>query len=278
MTVEAQMATEQLRLIKISDVPDANELSAEAGWNQTPADWRMLLDISDGGCVGIEIDGRLVSTTTLVCYQQRLAWIGMVLTKPGYRGRGLARRLLTYVVEYADSLGIQTIKLDATEQGMPLYQKAGFTAEQPVERWSRPGAADSQTFASGFPLTSSLLDLDRPAFGADRSAMLQELAARSNVYSTSDAFTFSRNGRTSRYLGPCVASDPLVARKVITKLIIQSSGASWSWDLLPANWKAVALASELGFSRQRCLTRMTRGKPLRGRDDMIYAIAGFELG
>jgi hypothetical protein len=40
----------------------------------------------------------------------------------------------------------------------------------------------------------------------------------------------------------------------------------------------VAIASELGFKRQRQLTRMALGSPLRGRIDLIYAIAGFELG
>jgi hypothetical protein len=50
------------------------------------------------------------------------------------------------------------------------------------------------------------------------------------------------------------------------------------WDLLPSNQDAVSLATELGFSTQRRLTRMFRGEQLRGRDELVYAIAGFELG
>ena len=285
--VEMEISTERLRLMNTGDLSAAVELSSAAGWNQTPEDWRMLLDLAPDGCFGIEADGRLVSTTTLVCYEQRLAWIGMVLTREGYRGRGFARRLVAVALERADSLGIETVKLDATEQGQALYEALGFQAEQPVERWARPGSMESRTAesqsASRTPtrlssLPQTLHDLDAQAFGADRSLMLQELARRSTLQSSPNAFLFARAGRTNEYLGPCVAADPVAARAIIACLVNASSRTGWSWDLLPANKSAVALASELGFIRQRRLTRMVRGKPLRGRDEMVYAIAGFELG
>jgi hypothetical protein len=56
------------------------------------------------------------------------------------------------------------------------------------------------------------------------------------------------------------------------------AGNEWYWDLLPENKDAVAIATELGFTRKRSLTRMFRGAPMRGRDEMVYAIAGFEFG
>jgi hypothetical protein len=40
----------------------------------------------------------------------------------------------------------------------------------------------------------------------------------------------------------------------------------------------VALARDLGFSPTRHLLRMARGKELLGKENAIYAIAGFELG
>jgi hypothetical protein len=54
--------------------------------------------------------------------------------------------------------------------------------------------------------------------------------------------------------------------------------SGWSWDLLPKNARAVSIAQEYGFSPTRHLTRMVRGKDLRGHEEVIYAIAGFELG
>jgi hypothetical protein len=60
---------------------------------------------------------------------------------------------------------------------------------------------------------------------------------------------------------------------------LHSAGArDWSWDLLPANTSAVAIAQDLAFTPTRYLQRMVRGKDLRGTEETIYAIAGFELG
>src|SRR5437762_7941737 len=134
-----QISTEQQRLLRPDDLAEAVELSSAAGWNQTAEDWTMLLNLAPGGCFGLEADSRLVSTTTLLCYQRQLAWIGMVLTRAEYRGRGFARRLLASALERVDSLGIETIKLDATDQGRPVYESLGFKAEQPIERWWRKG-------------------------------------------------------------------------------------------------------------------------------------------
>lgn len=269
--------TTGVRLLGAADLAAAIELSTLAGWNQTEDDWRMLMELAPQGCFGIDSDGTLVATTTLLCYGQQLAWIGMVLTNPAYRHRGFARTLVTHAVEAADSSGIKTVKLDATDQGQPLYEKLGFKSEGSIERWSRPGSANLHVTAGEFQPDHGLTS-DSVAFGADRSAMLAKLAARSQVHSATDGYLFARAGRTTAYLGPCVASDPRSARALITSTLKESSSAAWSWDLLPQNRFAVALASELGFTRQRVLMRMGRGETLRGSDDMVYAIAGFELG
>ncbi len=131
------------RKLRASDIPAAAQLSAEAGWNQTKEDWRLLIDLAPEGCLAIEVEGDLAATATLLCYGKRLAWIGMVLTKVPYRGRGFARRLLTDTLALADRMGIETVKLDATDQGQPLYEKLGFRAERAVERWSRPVSRES---------------------------------------------------------------------------------------------------------------------------------------
>jgi len=268
----------RLRSMMASDVPAALELSIAAGWNQNAQDWRMLTELEPQGCFGIEVDGQLVSATTIVCYGKRLAWIGMVLTKPEYRGRGFARALVTHAIQYSDSLGIETIKLDATDQGQQLYASLGFHPEQSVERWTRPGRFEQSLTQNGLQLTERLFLLDAEAFGADRSMMLKKLAARSFFYSGATSYALARTGRTTAYFGPCVASDAAEARRAITQCLNASPEGTWSWDLLPENREAAALASSLGFTRQRVLTRMIRGKPVSTRNDMVYAIAGFELG
>jgi hypothetical protein len=68
------------------------------------------------------------------------------------------------------------------------------------------------------------------------------------------------------------------ARIVIEQILLESPETGWYWDLLTANLKAVELAEELGFVAQRRLGRMVIGNRLAKNDQLVYAIAGFELG
>lgn len=234
------------------DVPAALELSTGAGWNQTARDWRTLLALAPETCFAMDcdgaLDGSLAATATLVCYGTKLAWVGMVLTRPDYRRRGLATILLKEALRAADERGVETVKLDATEMGRPLYGSLGFEPEQPVERWWR----DEGLFATGVHTSVDTVTTD------------------------ADGFLFTRPGRLARYLGPCVAGEAESARRMIGGAL--SNDSAWCWDLLPENRAALELAREFGFTPTRKLVRMTRGKPLRRQSERIYAIAGFELG
>ncbi len=258
---------ETLRRLRAEDIPAATLLSAEAGWNQTAEDWRTLLELSPKGCLAIEVDGHLASTTTLLCYGRRLAWVGMVLTKEEYQRRGFARRLLAHALEHADTMGIATIKLDATDQGQPLYESLGFHSEQAIERWSRPCENAAQLPASGASKEEPWHDLDSQVFGTDRSELLKRLARLNPPTSISQSYLFTRPGRVTAYLGPCVGEDPLQTRHLIEEYVLNSQCA-WSWDLFPRNHEAVALARDLGFYPKRHLVRMARGKELHEKRNL----------
>jgi len=230
----------------------------------------MLLRLNPENCFGIDADGRLVSTATLMCYGKQLGWIGMVLTATAYRRRGFARTLLLHTIARADQLAIESLKLDATDQGQPLYESLGFRVEQPVERWWRPKQA---ACGSAFQ-PANFLDHELDAYGADRSKLLRALTERSKVQASADGFCLSRPGRRANYIGPCISQSAEFARCSIEAF----AGEESYWDLLPQNQAALNIATELGFKPLRKLLRMVRGRDLRGRKDWIYAIAGFELG
>ena len=267
-----------LRLLTERDLLEVFGLSSLAGWNQTIEDWRLLLELSPENCFCIEKDSAVVATTTFVPYADRLGWIGMVLTHPNCRRLGLARRLLRHVLARAELLGIQTIKLDATEQGQPLYSELGFVAEQTVERWVRPGVGSGlSTQIGGQTWISRWSELDSAAFGADRSRLLQGLRRQAGCLSNARSYLLTRAGRITAYLGPCISLDVQSARELV-RAAMESHPGTWCWDVLGRNSKAVALASELGFTPQRRLLRMVRGEPQAGKDELVYAIAGFEFG
>ena len=252
----------RLRALVREDVPAVVELAWNAGWNQAPADWQRMVELEPGGCFCIEAGGQIVATATLLCFGTELAWLGMVLTHRDHQRRGYARRLCEATLEVADARGVRCVKLDATDQGRPLYQSLGFVDEQPIERWRRE-EVPATTACPRVPFDAAL---DREAFGADRSRFLASLGWSSN-----------REGYRAHYLGPVVTRDRSYAAKVIPE-IVNSVARPWFWDLLPNQEHAAAIAEDLGFTPVRRLTRMVRGRQIERNDSLVYAIGGFEAG
>src|ERR1044071_5228007 len=126
-------AAVEIRLLFEADIPAAMQLKEAAGWNQTEADWHRLLRLEPDGCFGAIQDGRLVGTTTTTIHGE-LAWIGMVLVEQQERRQGIAAKLMNVALDYLKDK-VDTIKLDATSLGQPVYEKLGFEVESEVERW-----------------------------------------------------------------------------------------------------------------------------------------------
>lgn len=271
-----------MRLLTLADIPAGMRLKAAAAWNQTESDWRTVLTIAPESCFGIECDGSLRSTTTAICYGRELAWIGMVLTDPAYRGRGFARRLLEHALEHLRRERVHWIKLDATAMGRPVYERLGFRDEAVIERWVRkPGTVHKTPDSTG----SFVLDaaLDREAFGADRAPLLRALAAIEATSVAGAGFAMGRAGSTAAYFGPCVARSQDTARNQFAWFLSKHSEEAIYWDILAANRDAVELAREFGFERARELMRMALSgvddpPPLQKNDALVFGAAGFEYG
>ena len=239
-----------------SCLPDLLRLSASAGWNQTAEDWLRLLELEPEGCFGVQQDGRIVASATVVTYGSALAWIGMVLTLPEYRGRGYATLLMERCLRCCEERGIVTVRLDATEMGRPVYARLGFADEYEVQR--RAGQLPP---AEPRPPVFDF-ELDRLAFGADRRRLLEKTGC-------------ARPGRAASYIGPVTARTPAEAREIV--LHCGASGACF-WDVPAANPAAVELAASLGFAPVRRLIRMKRGPAVAEHPEYVFALAGFEYG
>ena len=270
-----------VRRLTSADIPSAMRLKNAVGWNQTALDWQNVLALAPDGCFGIDAEGTLVATTTAVCFGQKLAWIGMVITDPAYRGRGLAKLLMEHALEYLRARGVAWIKLDATDMGRPLYQRLGFRDECAIERWIRPSG---QNDIPGGSVEKFQMDatLDREAFGADRAALLGVLAGIESASIADAGYAMGRSGTQAAFFGPCVARSREAARDLAIWFLERHPAESVYWDMLPANLQAAELARELGFECVRKLVRMSlsdRGAaPLGNHDELVFAAAGFEYG
>jgi len=63
-------------------------------------------------------------TATTISFENRFAWVGMVLVDRNTAAEASETELLKRAIEYLDGLKIPAIKLDATPQGKPLYYES----------------------------------------------------------------------------------------------------------------------------------------------------------
>jgi GNAT superfamily N-acetyltransferase len=282
-----------LRAMTKLDVPAGLRLNELAGWNQTAADWSRFLEASPEGCFVAVEDGRVCGTATTITYENRYAWIGMVLVDPEYRKQGIGTQLLQRTIDYLDHRNIPTMKLDATPLGQPLYSKLGFETEYKIERWTlkRPCNTIASVAGSGkLALTEAQLDpvfrLDQEVFGADRSFLLSSLRERSpglaiGVWSEGrpQGYAFGRSGLFADHLGPWVAKSRTAAEQVLLEFLTRSSHESLIVDCLTAHPLAIELLLSHGFAHSRSLTRMVRGPNASpGNPQALWAIVGPEFG
>ena len=131
-----------------ADADALTPLVAEAGWNQTPADWRLILGAGRG--VGaVDADGRVVGTAAGLSLGG-VTWVSMVLVSAAHRRLGIATRLTRAVLDAAGG----PAALDATNLGRPVYHRIGFRDLYPLTRWRLDPPAAEPDFP-GRPLTAA---------------------------------------------------------------------------------------------------------------------------
>ncbi len=259
------------RALRKSDLPALLGLVEAANWNQTAADWERLITLCGKRATGVEVEGKVVSSATLLPHGSEVAWLGMVLTLPEHRRQGYARRLLTQLIDEAPRG--QTIYLDATSQGQPLYEQMGFICEGVLHRFAGTAYRSEEAKPNG----SWNGRLDRDAFGADRGALLRELERDSEIWQLEDgSFAMRRPGRLRPYLGPLVAKSRASAEALALRAL-HGAGEVY-WDIFEDNREALSLAGSLGLQPYRRLVRMRRGKAIDADRGMQFGIAGFEYG
>ncbi|HLY59492.1 MAG TPA: GNAT family N-acetyltransferase [Terriglobia bacterium] len=278
----------KLREMTIADIPAGMRLKDLAGWNQTPEDWQRFLQSNPKGCFVAESEGAVCGTVTTIIYEERLAWIGMVLVDPKNRGQGIGTQLLERAIEHLDARHISTIKLDATPQGKPIYERLGFVAEFEIERWTlaRQALTMPTEHQLGKPELQGILELDRIVFGADRKHLLASLHQSAPEFTLSvsrgnniAAYSFGRRGARADHLGPWMAEDESGAREILDEFLRRSQRDTIFVDCLKSNPFAGGLLRAVRCQVARPLTRMERGSNAHpGRPDLLCAILGPEFG
>ena len=177
-----------VRLMTADDLSQALALSVREGWNQTEKDWKLLLENNENVCIVAEKDKKVAGTATALVHSGKIAWIGMVIVDKAFRGQGVGKMLMTQIIEKLKH--IESIKLDATPAGQPLYKSLGFIDEHKIFRMTNqsmspfayshsediPVRIDGNvTEQNSIKTVQEIFEYDEKIFGVSRRYLLGKL-------------------------------------------------------------------------------------------------------
>lgn len=280
----------EIGTLRATEIGDANALVAEAGWNQTEADWRIFLDL--GIVYAIREKGRVIATAATLPYGGSFGWISMVLIAGEYRRQGLATRLMERCTADLTAAGLVPI-LDATPAGRTVYSGLGFEDSWPFQRMILKTPATAPRPSTGLirvePVTdndwAALCAYDAKYFGANRSSVLSRLRGRlpeAEALVRKDGviagFLLGRSGRRASQIGPLVADDEETAAALLNHAI-RSVPAPVYIDVMDDKHALLAQLAAAGFVHERPYTRMMLRRSESFQDlPRTFAVAGPELG
>jgi GNAT superfamily N-acetyltransferase len=274
-----------------NDLNQAFSLSNSEGWNQTEKDWKLLLENPINICIVAEYDNKVIGTATALNHSDKIAWIGMVLVDKSFRGRGVGKRLLTNIIGALKN--VDSIKLDATPAGLPLYQKLGFIDEYKIYRMINPELHSFKKQLFNYePVNidqksfSDVLKLDKRIFGTARTYLLQTLLRNypGKAYLIKrnkkiDGYMFGRDGVRFNYIGPVFAFSHDSARILISKALESLNNQPVALDILQDKEDLIKWLESLGFVKHRHFIRMyLKSNSYSRLIEYQYLISGPEFG
>ena len=213
LKVRTQSAETTLRPMHAGDLAVMHGLAQQMSWPHRPEDCAQLLALGDG-IVAVDSTGLTVGVGLRWSFGHDVGTIGLVLVASEHQGRGIGRALMKALI--TDS-GSRALMLNATAEGLPLYEKLGFISTGFVRQ--HQGRVSTLPPAPDIPLRravpsdrAALCALDAAVFGADRSALIGSLLA------SGDAWLVNRVGQPAGFailrafgrgmiIGPVVASN-----------------------------------------------------------------------
>ncbi|MFN3468731.1 MAG: GNAT family N-acetyltransferase [Novosphingobium sp.] len=275
-----------LREMAREDIHAVADLCFEQQWPHREEDLEKLLAIGSG--LVAEVDGRIAGTIMAWRFGDAFAMLGVIIVAAAHQGRGLGRHLASTMIE---RLGVGTVMLNATDQGLALYGKLGFSelgkirqhqglapvqplvALRPGERVRPMGAADADAVEA----------LYASATGMDRKALLDALLADGSAVvlcreHVQTGFAVMRRFGRGWLIGPVVAPDLAGAKALVAHWLGTQTGSFCRIDVPDASGLGAWL-EETGLPAVGQVTCMALGPaPVPGHDAALFGLAAQALG
>tara|TARA_R110001583_G_scaffold195530_2_gene375487 strand:+ start:3921 stop:4868 length:948 start_codon:yes stop_codon:yes gene_type:complete len=284
MTIDkpiSQKISNDLELVPFTSdhLQGAWRLSQEVSWPHRLEDWALTLSVSKG--VAVLRDNTVVGTSLCSLFGD-VATLNMIVVDSSMRGRGLGRLMMEKVIEIA---GPRELRLVATKEGYPLYEKMGFVACGEIKQHQGivgPVAVKAQMRKAQKQDFPEILRMDLAASGMSREKLLSSIAfedaSEGMAFVADDGFAMLRRFGRGQVVGPVVANDTQTAKALISAAAQRCEGTFLRIDFL-AEHELSGFIEALGLAAAGGGIRMKRAARKRDLQDMkTYALVSQALG
>lgn len=214
-------------------IPQLHALSVGVGWPHRPEDWELVIELGEGLAALDEI-GRIVGSVMWTGMGADFVHFGMAITIPRLQELGAGRWLMAHALSATAG---RVKRLNATRAAFRLFRGMGFEPLSPSHQLNGivtapppvPAGQAGETRAMRPEDGGAIRALDAEAFGAPRPAVIDRLAA------LSDVVVIERNGRVCGYamcrrfgrghvIGPVVAPDDAAAVALVAPHLTRHAG------------------------------------------------------
>ena len=277
-----------------ADIDYVSESVIREGWGHTQRDVKRCWKLEPDGCFIAEFQNKPVGHVFSIRYG-KIGWIGLLIVNPARRGQGIGFVLMKTAVAYLQRAGAETIRLDAVEKAVPLYQRLGFIEEFDSLRFRRQLQQREKlrckrgiTFQMHDDDVLNVAQFDAPHFGANRLPVLQsvyrdhpQLCFVAKEKDHIAGYVMARRVQNGFWIGPWVCLDSETARRLFSTLVdaIEGEDCELHVGLPVLNVRGRRLIERLGFKLTSKSIHMLLGNRANQGDIMhVYGIGGPEKG
>lgn len=284
------MTAPAFRLLRREELNIVLEWAAAEGWNPGIADAAAFWAADPEGFWGMEHDGKLIGSASIVSYGGQLGFVGLFIVVPEFRGRGYGSAFWKFFI---DRLSQRlnpgaSAALDGVFAMQAYYGRSGFAFSHRNLRMEGTGVAgdrDRRLIALTDLPFDDVLSYDEAHFCAGRPEFLKHWI--NPVGGLGLGFIEGgrllgcgvvRPCRKGFKIGPLFADTPEIAEILFTALSAQAPGQPLFLDIPENNPAAVALAARHGMKEGFGCARMVMGPPMTMPWGNIFGVTTFELG
>lgn len=258
-------------------------LSQEMAWPYRREDWEIAAQLGQG--VVLERGGTVIGTALWWDYGDMFATAGMIIVTASAQGNGYGSQLFNALLQ---ATAARNILLNATEEGLALYLRRGFTQFGTVLQHqglfgAQAEAADADIRFASVADLPAIERLDARAAGMNRAQMLAALAGMGKVVVIERegrivGYSITRRFGRGHVVGPVVAGTAEAARRLILAQLSALQGQFVRIDVYAKDGLGDWLTS-LGLPETGRAVAMVKGQlPVPDPEHRIFALANQSFG